>query len=241
MGRCTFSTSFPGLDGSGGAEQAVAALAEPYRRRGVQLEVVTFTGRDGLAAEVEAGRCDGAAAAAGRSCRRCRWRCAALVRSRRPDLVHTTLFDADLVGRIGGRLGGAPVVSSLVNVAYGPEQRANPALVAWKLEVARGRRPRHGPAGAALPRPVGPRGHGDGPPAGHPLPITSTWYPAAVTAARLGRPGPERRGAVRARTGGRRRHAAGAGRGPPRVPEGARRAGAGVAGDPRRPRPRPAC
>ena len=29
------------------------------------------------------------------------------------------------------------MVSSLVNVAYGPEQRANPALVAWKLEAAR--------------------------------------------------------------------------------------------------------
>jgi glycosyltransferase involved in cell wall biosynthesis len=29
------------------------------------------------------------------------------------------------------------VVSSLVNVAYGPEQRADPALVPWKLEAAR--------------------------------------------------------------------------------------------------------
>ncbi len=52
----------------------------------------------------------------------------ALVADRRPDLVHTTLFDADVVGRVGGRLARTPVVSSLVNVAYGPEQRANPAL-----------------------------------------------------------------------------------------------------------------
>jgi glycosyltransferase involved in cell wall biosynthesis len=126
----------PGLDGSGGAEQAVAALAEPYRRRGVRLDVVTFTGRNGLTAEVEAGGATVLALAPGRLSK-VTLEVRGLVRSRRPDLVHTTLFDADLAGRIGGRLGGAPVVSSLVNVAYGPEQRANPALKAWKLELAR--------------------------------------------------------------------------------------------------------
>ena len=126
----------PGLDGSGGAERAVAALAEPYRRRGVELDVVTFNGRDGLAAEVEAA---GATVIPLRSASmpKVALEVRGLVRERRPDLVHTTLFDADLAGRIGGRLGGAPVVSSLVNVAYGPEQRANPALTPWKLEAAR--------------------------------------------------------------------------------------------------------
>ena len=61
----------PGLDGSGGAERAVAALAGPYRDRGVQLDVVTFTGRDGLAAGGRGGRRDGAVGA-GRIARR-RW------------------------------------------------------------------------------------------------------------------------------------------------------------------------
>ncbi len=61
----------------------------------------------------------------------------ALVAARRPDLVHTTLFDADVVGRLGARAAGTPVVSSIVNVAYGPEQRANPALRPWKVEGAR--------------------------------------------------------------------------------------------------------
>jgi glycosyltransferase involved in cell wall biosynthesis len=42
-----------------------------------------------------------------------------------------------VVGRLGARQARAPVVTSLVNVAYGPEQRANPALRPWKLEAAR--------------------------------------------------------------------------------------------------------
>lgn len=44
----------------------------------------------------------------------------AALRSERPDLVHTTLFDADIVGRVAGLVAGVPVVTSLVNTAYGP-------------------------------------------------------------------------------------------------------------------------
>ncbi len=157
----------PGLDGSGGAEQAVAAMADPYRRRGVQLDVVTFTGRNGLAHEVEAGGAT-VLALAPRALPRAALEVRGLVRSRRPDLVHTTLFDADLVGRIGGRLGGAPVVSSLVNVAYGPEQRANPALEVVEARARPRRGPGHRPVGPAVPRAVAPRRHGHGRAAGHP-------------------------------------------------------------------------
>ena len=141
----------PSLDGSGGAEQAVAALAGPLTERGVFLEVVTLapgpaaagdaeSGSD-LADQVRAGGAEVSSLPAPRSGWGSRVQMAnsvrALVARRRPDLVHTTLFDADLVGRLGSRAARTPVVSSLVNVAYGPEQRANPALVAWKLEAAR--------------------------------------------------------------------------------------------------------
>ncbi len=141
----------PSLDGSGGAEQAVAALVGPLTERGVQLEVVTLApgpaaagdaapGSD-LADQVRAGGAEVSSLPRTREGRGGRVQLAnsvrALVARRRPDLVHTTLFEADLVGRLGSRAAGTPVVSSLVNVAYGPEQRANPALVAWKLEAAR--------------------------------------------------------------------------------------------------------
>ena len=42
-----------------------------------------------------------------------------------PDLVHTTLYEADIAGRVGARLAGVPVVSSLVNSMYGPVQAQN--------------------------------------------------------------------------------------------------------------------
>jgi glycosyltransferase involved in cell wall biosynthesis len=42
-----------------------------------------------------------------------------LVRSLQPDLVHTTLFEADIAGRLAGALTRTPVVSSLVNDTYG--------------------------------------------------------------------------------------------------------------------------
>lgn len=50
------------------------------------------------------------------------WRTLRLVRSQRPDLIHTSLTEANLLGRVIGTITGIPVVSSLVNVSYGPEQ-----------------------------------------------------------------------------------------------------------------------
>ena len=126
----------PGLGRSGGAEQAIAVFAAPYAERGVQLDVVTFTGRDALRPTVEQAGGTVIDLGAG-SMVALTARVRSLVRERQPDLVHTTLFEADLAGRVGARWAGVPVVSSLVNVAYGPEQRANPALRAWKLEAAR--------------------------------------------------------------------------------------------------------
>jgi glycosyltransferase involved in cell wall biosynthesis len=125
----------PSLNRSGGAEQAVAALAGPYVARGIRLDVATFTGQNDLAGDIERA---GATVVHidGRSIRDLVGNVRALVRDRNPDLVHTTLFDADVAGRVGARWAGVPVVSSLVNLAYGPEQRSNPALRRWKLELA---------------------------------------------------------------------------------------------------------
>jgi glycosyltransferase involved in cell wall biosynthesis len=126
----------PSLNRSGGAEQAVVALAGPYAARGIRLDVATFTGQNDLAGDIERA---GATVVQidGRSIRDLAGNVRALVRDRKPDLVHTTLFDADVAGRVGARWAGVPVVSSLVNVAYGPEQRSNSALRRWKVEVAR--------------------------------------------------------------------------------------------------------
>jgi glycosyltransferase involved in cell wall biosynthesis len=59
-----------------------------------------------------------------------------LIRRRRPDLVHTTLFEADLAGRVAGRIAGVPVVSSLVSEGYGPAHLGEPGLRRWKVRTA---------------------------------------------------------------------------------------------------------
>jgi glycosyltransferase involved in cell wall biosynthesis len=59
-----------------------------------------------------------------------------LLGRRRPDLVHTTLFESDLAGRVAARRTRTPVVSSLVSEHYGPAHLSNPALRRWKLRGA---------------------------------------------------------------------------------------------------------
>ena len=123
------------LDRPGGAEQALASMAPGLVSGGVDLHVASLTERDGLQPDLIAA---GARLhPVGAETRPARTReVAGLVRRLRPDLVHTTLFEADLVGRSGAALARTPVVSSLVNVAYGPEHRADPGLSAAKVRAA---------------------------------------------------------------------------------------------------------
>jgi glycosyltransferase involved in cell wall biosynthesis len=58
------------------------------------------------------------------------------LRRRQPDLVHTTLFQANVVGRIAGLLARTPVVSSLVSTPYGTTHRAEPGLSAVRVRAA---------------------------------------------------------------------------------------------------------
>ena len=60
-----------------------------------------------------------------------------LVKRIRPDLVHTTLFDADIAGRCATAGSGTPVLTSLVNIGYGPERRADPSIRLWKLRLVK--------------------------------------------------------------------------------------------------------
>lgn len=121
----------------GGAEQSLAAIAPHYADRGVQLTVGYLAERDGVRGELEAGgaRVRSFAGPGGRS--GAFRRVLGGVRDLRPDLVHTTLFEADLAGRAAARLAGVPVVSSLVNEAYGPDQAGDHRVRRWKLQTAR--------------------------------------------------------------------------------------------------------
>lgn len=59
-----------------------------------------------------------------------------VIRRVRPDLVHTTLFRADQIGRIAARLVGVPVMSSFVNIPYDRARtECNPHVKLWKLRA----------------------------------------------------------------------------------------------------------
>jgi glycosyltransferase involved in cell wall biosynthesis len=58
----------------------------------------------------------------------------------RPDIVHTSLYEADVAGRVAAwRVpGGRPVVlSSIVNTSYEPARLGDPNVAAWKLQGVR--------------------------------------------------------------------------------------------------------
>lgn len=117
----------------GGAESSLAVLAGLYPARGIELEVAYLQDRPGLQETLAAAgaRLTSVAGPGGRG--GCIRRLAEFVRERRPDLVHTTLFEADLAGRIAAASCRVPVVSSVVSVRYGRAQRQEPGIRAWRL------------------------------------------------------------------------------------------------------------
>lgn len=106
----------------GGAERSLVDMTPHIIQRGVEVGIVVLHAREGLTEEVRAA---GASVDALAGSNRVTWvrQAVTLIKSRRPDLVHTTLFDADLVGRTAARLAGVRVVSSLVSTSYGTEHR----------------------------------------------------------------------------------------------------------------------
>ncbi|HSH59752.1 MAG TPA: glycosyltransferase family 4 protein [Acidimicrobiales bacterium] len=111
-----------------GAEQSLVAMAPSLARRGVRLHVAYLRDRPGTVLPQQlqkAGVEVSSLVGLGGPIRRLR-RIVQLVRRHHPDVIHTTLTEANLLGRVAGALTRTPVVSSLVNVSYGPEQRAAP-------------------------------------------------------------------------------------------------------------------
>jgi glycosyltransferase involved in cell wall biosynthesis len=63
-----------------------------------------------------------------------------VIASHQPDIVHTTLFDADVAGRVAAwrAPGCSPVVlSSIVNTSYDAARRSDPNVRPWKLQAVR--------------------------------------------------------------------------------------------------------
>ena len=120
----------------GGAESSLAALAPWYAKLGVGLDVAYLKEGPGVHDRLRAAGVTLHPLAGGGG--RLGWvrRARRLVAGLRPDLVHTTLYDADVTGRVAARLAGVPVVTSLVNVTYGPAHVDDPNLSRWRVRAA---------------------------------------------------------------------------------------------------------
>ena len=120
----------------GGAERSLAAMTPYLAERGVELHVGYLIERPGVGPELVT---HGAQlhAITGHRTRLGNVRSvAAAIRDVEPDLVHTILFESDIIGRAAARLTGTPVVSSLVTEAYGPEHYGNPEYKRWRVVAA---------------------------------------------------------------------------------------------------------
>ena len=121
--------------GASGAEHSTAALMPLLRERGHEVAAATLY--DAGFGDEEAMRDGGLAVRPLRATRffaRVR-ELSARIRAERPDVVHTALFTADMVGRLAAWRTHAKVVSSLVNTSYDPARRTDPNVKVWKLRV----------------------------------------------------------------------------------------------------------
>jgi len=123
--------------GAGGAERSLSELLPYLERGGVRPSVVCLrhAGEGVETASVDQG-------AEIRFLSRSGWMSRAralrsLVSRDRPDLVHTTIFEADVVGRVACINTSVPVMTSLVNTSYDPVRLQDPNVRAWKLQAVR--------------------------------------------------------------------------------------------------------
>ena len=121
--------------GTGGAERSLAEMLPLLREQGVDMTVACLHAKEeGVSSHVvEAGHdvrfLDGAGLP-GRlgAIRR-------LLQRERPDILHTTIIEANLSGRLAAALTGVPVLTSLVNTSYDVARYADPNVTAWKLRL----------------------------------------------------------------------------------------------------------
>lgn len=117
----------------GGAERSLAALAPHLASTGVELHVVPLADRPGVQDDLLA-----AGAVVDPALNATRHRAVGPLVTRiaaiRPDLVHTTLFEADVAGRIAAALRRVPSVTTFASVGTDPgsgwETRLRCAIVA---------------------------------------------------------------------------------------------------------------
>jgi glycosyltransferase involved in cell wall biosynthesis len=128
------------IDGlaDGGAETSLAHAAAAYREAGIDLHVAFLRSRWDLATTLRQSGAtlhpvdlDGSRWTQMQSLVR-------LIRDQSPDVVHTTLYEADVLGRLAATAARCPVVTTLANSAYSADHYSDPSVRRFKLGLAQG-------------------------------------------------------------------------------------------------------
>ena len=120
----------------GGAETSLAELAPGFIARGVELHVLPLgTARDLAPRLEEAGAVLHEPAVRGGRVANVR-SVLATIRETEPDLVHTTLYEADIAGRVAARIARVPSSTSLVNDSYNASHRREAPAVRFAAAYA---------------------------------------------------------------------------------------------------------
>jgi glycosyltransferase involved in cell wall biosynthesis len=121
--------------GTGGAERSLAELLPYFTAAGVESSIVCLAHKpNGVHEAVVRAGYDVQVVGTDRV--QAAWRIRQIVRRRHPDIVHTAIFDADVLGRLAAMGLHTRVVSSLVNT-YGEMGVADPTVSSRKLAAVR--------------------------------------------------------------------------------------------------------
>lgn len=122
--------------GTGGAERSLAEMIEPLASHGVSVTVAClFERAEGVQDEVRGRGHDVRFLGSGWFKR---WRqLRSLIKESNPDVIHTTIFEADLLGRLASIGGARPVITSIVNPSYDLPVSDHPDVKLWKLRAVR--------------------------------------------------------------------------------------------------------
>ncbi|MGH3922843.1 MAG: glycosyltransferase family 4 protein, partial [Pseudonocardiaceae bacterium] len=122
--------------GTGGAERSLAEFLPALEDHDVVAAVAALHRRREGVEEAMLDQKADVCFVAGRSTARRVVELRRIITAWRPHLVHTTIFESDVVGRLAA-MGGPPVLTSLVNTAYDPVRLADPHVRPARLKLVR--------------------------------------------------------------------------------------------------------
>jgi glycosyltransferase involved in cell wall biosynthesis len=120
----------------GGAEQSLVDLAPHLANEGVDLTIAVLRPGGMLEPRAQSAKATVIHVQPTDQRRQRVQRLQDVIDEHRPELVHTTLFEADVAGRVAAARRSIPVVSSVVNLAYSPDHRRAPGLRPYRVLLA---------------------------------------------------------------------------------------------------------